>query len=105
MASDGRVNVWRKPNEELKLKNLQATIKHGGSSVMVWGCVSWHVVGALHFIDGNMNKNMYLNILQQNLKSSAEKMGLKDTLNFIKATTTNTPPTLRRNGRCIIAQL
>lgn len=82
MASDGRVMVWRKPNEELKLKNLQATIKKGGGHVMVWGCVSWNGVGALHFIEGNMNKHMYLDILKQHLKASAEKMGLTNTFRF-----------------------
>lgn len=82
MGSDGRINVWRKPNEELKLKNLQATVKKGGGNVIVWGCVSWNGVGTLHFIEGNMNKYMYLDILKQHLKSSAEKMGLGNTFTF-----------------------
>ncbi|GBO28970.1 Transposable element Tcb2 transposase [Araneus ventricosus] len=33
-------------------------------------------VGNLHFIDGMMDKYMYLDILKQNLKQSAEKIGV-----------------------------
>ena len=38
--SDGRVKVWRKENAEMKCKNLRATIKHDGESVLVWRCMS-----------------------------------------------------------------
>ena len=34
-SSDGRIIVWRKPNTELEERNLQATMKHGGGSVML----------------------------------------------------------------------
>jgi hypothetical protein len=33
-------------------------------------------VGSLHFIEGIMNKNLYVNILRENLKASAEKLGI-----------------------------
>lgn len=39
-VSNGHKIVWCKINEELKLKNLKPTIKHDGSSAMVWGCIS-----------------------------------------------------------------
>ncbi|GBN57432.1 hypothetical protein AVEN_34446-1 [Araneus ventricosus] len=32
--------VWRKPNNELEMKNLTPSVKHGGGSQMVWGCMS-----------------------------------------------------------------
>ena len=41
------------------------TVKHGEGNVMVWGCMSAAGVGELHFIEGNMNSNMYCEILQQ----------------------------------------
>ena len=37
--SDGKITVWRRPNEEFKIQNLNSTVKHGGGSVMVWGGV------------------------------------------------------------------
>lgn len=81
-GSDGRVMVWRKPNEELNKENLRPTVKHGGGSVMVWGCMSAAGVGNLVFIEGNMDKTAYLTILKNNLKQSAEKMGISSHFNF-----------------------
>ncbi|OXA45983.1 Transposable element Tc1 transposase [Folsomia candida] len=39
-GSDGRRRVWRYPKEALNPKNLNPTVKHGGGSVMVWGCMA-----------------------------------------------------------------
>ncbi|GFV15512.1 transposable element Tc1 transposase [Trichonephila clavipes] len=39
-GSDGRRTVWRKPNTVLDPKNLRPTVKHGGGSDMVWGCMA-----------------------------------------------------------------
>ncbi|CAK9815645.1 Transposable element Tc1 transposase [Anthophora plagiata] len=75
-GSDGRQKVWRKPNTELELKNLRSTVKHGGGSVMVWGCMSANGPGNLVFINGTMDKIKYLNILKENLINSAEKLGV-----------------------------
>lgn len=74
--------VWRKRNEAYKKKNLCSTVKHGGNSVMVWGAMSHNGVGNLELIEGKMNKEMYLNILKQNLKESARKLGMEDTFHF-----------------------
>lgn len=80
--SDGRTMVWRKANKEFNFENTRGTVKHGGGSVMVWGCISSYGVGNLVFIDGIMDKNHYLNILKNNLIQSAEKMGLNNTFKF-----------------------
>lgn len=77
-GSDGRRFVWRKPNTALDVKNLQSTVKHGGGNVMVWGVMGCNGVGNLVFIDTTMDKNKYLQILRENLKASALKIGLKD---------------------------
>ncbi len=42
------------------------TVKHGGGSVLMWGCMSAAGVGELHFIDGIMNSQMYCSILKEN---------------------------------------
>ncbi|GFY30457.1 transposable element Tcb2 transposase [Trichonephila clavipes] len=80
-GSDGRRMVWRKPNTSHHPKHTISTVKHGGGSVMVWGCMAASGVGKLVFIDGIMHKMAYLNILQNNLKESADKLGLGS--NFI----------------------
>ncbi len=66
-GSDGVKRVWRQPGEEYKDKCVLPTVKHGGGSVMVWGCMSAAGTGELQFIAGTMNANMYCDILKQRL--------------------------------------
>ena len=54
---------------------VMPTVKHGGGNVMVWGCMSAAGVGELHFIEGDMNSNMYCEILQQSMIPSLQKLG------------------------------
>ena len=53
------------------------TVKHGGGNVMVKGWMSAVGVGELYFIEGNMNSNMYCEILQQSMIPSLQKLGLR----------------------------
>lgn len=66
----------------MKTQNLRPTVKFGGGCQMVWGCISASGVGNLVFIDEKMNKWGYLNILKNNVKQSAEKMGILNTFKF-----------------------
>ncbi len=52
-------SVSRQPDEEYKDKCVLPTVKHGGGSVMVWGCTSAAGTEELQFIEGTMNANMY----------------------------------------------
>ncbi|GBL85210.1 Transposable element Tc1 transposase [Araneus ventricosus] len=82
-GSDGRILVWRtKKNEELNPKNLDGTVKYGGGCVLLWGCMSASKLGNLVFIDDIMNRALYLNILRDNLKLSAQNLGIETTLYF-----------------------
>jgi len=71
-----RQKVWRKPNQGLQEQFLQHTVKHGGGSIMVWGCFSWAGLGKLFEIKGKMTGEVYADILRHNLKVSANKMGM-----------------------------
>ena len=73
--------IWRKANEEFKLKNLKQTMTHGGS-LMIWGCLSSKGVGELVFIDGILVKNKYLSILKDNLIKSANNINIRDSFKF-----------------------
>ncbi|GBM02880.1 Transposable element Tc1 transposase [Araneus ventricosus] len=52
---DGRITVWRKPNEEFNPKSLLPTAKHGGGGIMVWGCFAASGMGNLVFIENWTN--------------------------------------------------
>ncbi|KAG1490974.1 hypothetical protein G6F53_013169 [Rhizopus delemar] len=69
-GSDGKVYAWKQPNEKLKRRYVKQTVKHGGGSLMVWSCISWYGVGYIVDVGKNMDKNVYLSVLQDDLVKS-----------------------------------
>lgn len=61
--------IFRRQNKDEKymLKNVQGKKKGRGLSQMVWGCFIGNKLGPLIFIDGTVNKHVYIQLLQQNL--------------------------------------
>ena len=51
-------------------------MKHGGGSIILWGCFAAGGTGALHKIDGIMREEKYVEILKQHLKTSVWKLKL-----------------------------
>ena len=68
--------IWQSVNEEFSDKCVAKTLKHGGDSVMAWGCMATSGVGNLVFIELTMKED-YLSILQQNVTPRVEKLGLR----------------------------
>ncbi len=81
--SDGVQHVWWRPGEEYHENCALPTVKHGGGSIMIMTTAG---TGELRFIEGNMDSNMYCDILKQKMMPSLQKL-------FSNITTTpNTPP-------------
>jgi len=75
LGSDGRQWVWKKPGELLSDRLVEGTVKFGGGSLMVWGCMLWDGPGYAVRIDGRMDKELYCKILEEDLCSSLEWYG------------------------------
>lgn len=67
---DGRTRVWRSNGDAMLPRNLSMLRRRSNVSVMVWGCITIHGVGELVVVDGNVNQQVYINILAENLKQS-----------------------------------
>lgn len=63
VISDGIVRVRRPTGKRLNPRYCSKTVKHGGGSVMVWGCFSANGVGPCHEIKGIMDGLMYKDIM------------------------------------------
>jgi len=55
---------------------VEGTYKFGGGSVMIWGCMTWEGVGYATKIDGRMDSDLYLQILEDELLNTLQYHGL-----------------------------
>ena len=72
--SDGRTYVRRRTSEEFDERCVTGTVKHGGGSVMIWGCISGDDKGMLVRVRGTMNQFQYLDVLENAMIPSAWSM-------------------------------
>jgi len=68
-------HVWRKPG-------TIPTVKHGGGSIMLWGCFSAAGTERLVRFEGKMNGAKYREILDENLLQSTQDLRPKRRFTF-----------------------
>ncbi|CAJ0929288.1 unnamed protein product [Ranitomeya imitator] len=66
------VHRWK--NEAYQQKNTVPTVKHGGGSVMFWGCFAASGTGFLDSVQDTMKSQDYQGILEKNVLSSVRKL-------------------------------
>jgi len=66
-GSDGIEWCWRRPGEHLDPRFMKKKVKHGGGKVTVWGMITAKGVGRIVRIEGNLNKELYRDILEDNV--------------------------------------
>ena len=57
--TDGRLSVWRRPNEAYNQDMIYATEPFGGGRVMVWGCIPYDYKLDLVTIPMTLNAQRY----------------------------------------------
>ena len=68
--------VWRRKNKAYDEKNTLPTVKHGGGSIMLWGCFASAGTGKLQRVQGTMNSLQYQEILDENVMQSVTNLRL-----------------------------
>ena len=71
-GSDGRKWCWKTAKEGLLPRHVQPTLKFGGGSIMVWGCMTAKGVGYMAKIDNGLDADLYCEILKTDLMETLE---------------------------------
>ncbi|KIK77382.1 hypothetical protein PAXRUDRAFT_167023, partial [Paxillus rubicundulus Ve08.2h10] len=48
--------MWKKKGEGLTSREVKGTVKFGGESLMVWGCIGWN--GYVAILEGGLLESM-----------------------------------------------
>jgi len=76
-GSHGRKWVWKRPGATLRDRDVEGKAKHGGGSIMVWGCMTNQGVGFACWVQGRINSDLYISILEDELLNTIEYYKLK----------------------------
>ena len=64
IGSDRQDYVWKRKGEGLIAREVQGTVKFEGGSLMVWGCIGWNWMWILSEVEGRMDAEQYVAILE-----------------------------------------
>lgn len=62
IVEERNIFVKRRPNEKYNAECIRQKVKHP-TSVMIWGCITINGPGPLHVIEGTMNAEKYITLL------------------------------------------
>jgi hypothetical protein len=96
----GREVVWQEPGSALTEQQVQGTLRFGGGSPMMWGCMTAQGVGYACRIMGGLDAELYTHILNDEFLATLRDYGLEKgkAITFSTTTTPSTPPASRVNG-------
>ncbi len=67
-GNDGRRVLWAKEEGDLPACYQRSVQKP--ASLMVWGCISAYGMGSLHVLEGTVNAERYIKVLEQHMLPS-----------------------------------
>ena len=76
ICSDGVQYAWIPKNDRFNENGITPTVKFGGGSVMIWGCMTWFGPGLIIKVEGKMNADQYISILRRGLIPTLEASNL-----------------------------
>jgi hypothetical protein len=76
LNTNRREFYWKRKADPLNEDHIKKTLKFGGGSLLLWGCITSEDVGELVRINGIMNLDKYINILSDGLLRTMENFGL-----------------------------
>jgi transposase len=77
VESGGHNWVWKDPGAALTEEHVKGTVKFGGGGLTMWGCMTAQGVGHACRIDGNMDAELYTQILEDEFLGTLEYYGLE----------------------------
>jgi transposase len=75
--NDSQNWVWRRKDEKYKVDCLKPTVK-SSIGVMVWGCFCNNRLGPLVLIEGTLNSDRYIDLLQEYLLPFLNDLGIEN---------------------------
>ena len=76
-CSDGLSWCWVPQKIKFSPAQISPTMKHGGGSLMMWGCITYKGPGFACKIEGNMDQHLYKQILEDELLQTMEYYDLE----------------------------
>lgn len=71
---DGKMTVWRQGRDRYDPGCIHTTRSLNRVGIMVWGVIGYYGVGNLVEVQATMDRHRYINLLQDNLRESAENI-------------------------------
>src|SRR5262249_50686011 len=72
-CSDGRSWCWARDGKSRRPRHVKQTVKRGGGSLMICGCMTAHGPGFIGKIEGTMDRHLYKKILEEDLYKTIEE--------------------------------
>ncbi len=72
VGNHGRRVLWAKEEGDLPACYQRSVQKP--ASLMVWGCISAYGMGSLHVLEGTMNAERYIKVLEQHMLPSRQRL-------------------------------
>ena len=90
-GTPGLTFVRRRIGEEYHPDCVVPTVKHGGGSIMICGCMAADGVGEMFICEGRMNSQKYINVLETALMSLLTRIFGDTNLDGVKFQQDNAP--------------